>query len=308
MKTVVSVIICVAVLALIGANVVGAQAPALSASLVSGAPSLDGVANDAAWASAQALTVPVAGGSIGNVDVTLKAVYTVSDVYLLLQWPDATLSIDKSMWTYDGSAWAQTGNEDRFGILWNIDESIANFGTSGCTVTCHGDGMYTNADSELGDMWHWKAARGNPVGYVDDKYLNNSAGEADGGRHGDGGASTYSDNADEDENKAPDFVWATNSPSTPVGVAADLAKRFLLKTEEAAFSASNPLTGVAWASGDTVPGYRLREPDGSRADVTTRGVWARPSRAARLWPRVSKPLGRFRTRIAGAGSSGAGRG
>ena len=71
MKIVVSVIICVAVLVLIGANVVGAQAPTLSASLVSAAPSLDGVANDAAWASAQALIVPVSGGAICNVDVTI---------------------------------------------------------------------------------------------------------------------------------------------------------------------------------------------------------------------------------------------
>ncbi len=266
-------IVCVGLVALIIATFVQAQAPTLTAVPVAAGPTLDGDDSDDAWTMAQAFTVPVSGGKIGSVEATLKAVYTASDIYMLLQWPDATMSIDKNMWAFDGSEWTKTGNEDRFGILWNIDDSIAGFNTGGCAVTCHA-GMWTNSDTEFGDMWHWKAARSNPMGYVDDKYLNNTADDEDGGRHGDGGDSTYSDNADEDGDGAPDFVWSSNAPSTPPAVSDALATRFLLRAEEAMYSQTNPLTGVAWESGDTIPGYRLREAGGSRSDVEALGVWA----------------------------------
>jgi hypothetical protein len=266
-------IVCVGLVVLTIASFVQAQVPTLMAVPVSVGPTLDGDGGDVAWTMAQASTVPVSGGKIGEVDATLKAVYTASDIYMLLQWPDATMSIDKNMWTFDGSEWSKTGNEDRFGILWNINDSIADFNSGGCAVVCHA-GMWTNGDAEFGDMWHWKAARGNPMGYVDDKYLNNTADAEDGGRHGDGGDSTYSDNKDEDGDGAPDYLWSSNAPSAPPAVSDALATRFLLRAEEATYSETNPLKGVAWEASDTIPGYRLREPGGSRSDVQALGVWA----------------------------------
>ncbi len=273
MKRVAYIGVCLALVVLTTTSLVGAEEPTLMAVPASVGPTLDGAGTDAAWVEANALTVHVSGGKAGEVDVTLKAVYSASDVYMLLEWADETMSIDKKMWSLDGSEWSQTGNEDRFAILWNIDDSIAQFNTAGCTVVCHTK-MSTNSAAEFGDMWHWKAARSNPVGYVDDKYLNNTGDADDGGRHGDGGDSTYSDNKDEDGNGAPDYAWASTAPSAPSAVSVDLAERFLLKDEELAYSATNPLTGASWAPGDTVPGYRLREPGGSRSDVEAYGVWA----------------------------------
>jgi LPXTG-motif cell wall-anchored protein len=173
------------------------------------------------------------------------------------------MSIDKNLWEYDGEAWVKSGNEDRFGILWNTDDSIADFNTRGCTVLCHAK-MYTNAEGEFGDMWHWKAARSNPMGFVDDKYLNNTADDEDGGRHGDGGDSTYQDNVNE-AGDGPTYTWA-GTPSNPPAVPANLAGRFLLDADAVAI--------IDPAAGDRIPGYVLRNPSGSRADVRAHGTWA----------------------------------
>jgi len=100
------------------ASLIFAQGTTLTAAKVAAGPTLDGATTDAAWSAATALTVPVAGGKIGNVDVALKAVYDDSNIYMLLQWADSTLSIDKNLWEYDGSSWSKSGNEDRFAILW----------------------------------------------------------------------------------------------------------------------------------------------------------------------------------------------
>jgi hypothetical protein len=55
------------------------------ASMAAGAPTLDGVADEAAWADAPGVTVAVAGGAnAGAHDVTLKSVYSGDMVYFLV--------------------------------------------------------------------------------------------------------------------------------------------------------------------------------------------------------------------------------
>jgi len=249
---------------LLGSTVAG-QGTGLTAGYTATPPTLDGDGGDAAWAQAAELVVSVAGGKIGAVDVTLKALYDGNDLFVLAQWPDSTLSIDKNLWESDGSAWSKSGNEDRLAILW--DMGIAGFEEQGCLVACHADGMRTNADGEIADEWHWKAARSNPIGYSDDKYLDNSfeEGDVEAGHHGDGGDSTYSDNKNE-AGDGPAKTWTDPAaPAVPPYASADLAGRFLL--------GDDAVDLVAAAVGDKVPGYLLREPSGSRGDVKTVGVW-----------------------------------
>ncbi|MFQ5857801.1 MAG: ethylbenzene dehydrogenase-related protein [Anaerolineae bacterium] len=245
-------------------SLIFAQGATLTAVKVAAGPALDGIATDAAWSAATALAVPVSGGKIGNVDVTLKAVYDDSNIYMLLQWADSTLSIDKNLWEYDGSSWSKSGNEDRFSILWDL--GVTGFTEQSCLVLCHADGMRTNADGEFADEWHWKAARSNPMGYSDDKYVDNTyeEGDVEAGHHGDGGDSTYANNKNE-AGDGPAYTWA-GTPSTPLGVPAELASHFLLDSEKAEITAP--------ASGDKVPGYLLSNPSGSRGDVKAYGVWA----------------------------------
>ena len=200
------------------------QGDTLKAMKVDTAPVLDGDASDAAWAKAPAL-------KIGYLKVSLKAVYTDTDVYLLATWPDATFSIVRGgSWNWDGKGWKTTkaGDpetavgmaEDRIAFMWSMD--TPRFGDVGCMAKCHPGAKPAVAHLENGkaDMWHMKAARSLPatkasqsgdvkldkdgqptsgtfalVGYCDDKWVGQLTDKTakDGGRYGDAGKSTLSD-------------------------------------------------------------------------------------------------------------------
>ena len=163
------------------------------------APTLDGNADDAIWADAQELVVPVAGG-FNNfaVDAKLKAVYSDDTVYFLLSYADPTESWFRSPWQkQEDGTWKQikdpndkggdnnTVYEDKFAMIWPINNSIKNFETTGCFVACHAGensdakpygNKYTASEGELGDIWHWKSIRN--LGQLDDQYLDSTTYEA----------------------------------------------------------------------------------------------------------------------------------
>jgi hypothetical protein len=165
---------------------------ALVAAPAEAAPALDGIADDAAWANATELVIPVAGGfnNFGT-DATLKAVYTEDTVYFVLMYADPTESWYRSPWQkQEDGTWKQikdpndkggdnnTVYEDKFAMIWSINNSIKNYETAGCFVACHagenGDlkpygNKYTAGEGELGDIWHWKSVRN--LGQIDDQYL-----------------------------------------------------------------------------------------------------------------------------------------
>jgi hypothetical protein len=169
-----------------------APAGALVSYPADAAPALDGVADDAAWANAQETVISVAGG-FNNfaVDASLKSVYSGDTVYFVLTYADPTESWFRSPWQKqeDGS-WKQIKDandkggdnnsvyEDKFSLIWNINNSIKNFETAGCFVACHAGensdlkpygNKYTSAEGEFGDIWHWKSVRND--GQIDDQYL-----------------------------------------------------------------------------------------------------------------------------------------
>lgn len=168
------------------------EGSALVAVSVDTAPILDGAADDAAWADAPELTISVSGGYNNyGTDARLKAVYTADSVFFLLTYEDPTMSFFRSPWQKqeDGS-WKQVKDpddkggdnnlyyEDKFALIWNINNSITNFNTSGCFSACHagenGDlkpygNKYTASEGETGDIWHWKSIRND--GQIDDQYL-----------------------------------------------------------------------------------------------------------------------------------------
>jgi hypothetical protein len=133
------------------------------------APSIDGVV-DAAWANAQKLeitpTVPDAGnglftGYIGqSYPTTLRSMYDNQNIYFLLEFADATQSINVSPWyfdpalnvagktgwqkepsskTYNGSGVLTRDGwgEDKIAMLWNIDNSTPKFISQTCYASCH---------------------------------------------------------------------------------------------------------------------------------------------------------------------------
>ncbi len=58
------------------------------------APTLDGVADEAFWADAEELEVSVVGGG-ANGDVTMKSVFTDTDVFIYAEWDDDTMSLTR---------------------------------------------------------------------------------------------------------------------------------------------------------------------------------------------------------------------
>lgn len=165
---------------------------ALVAYPVDAAPTLDGIADDAAWESAEAIEIEVDGGFNSYETVTaLKAVYTEDTVYFLLTYEDPTESWYRSPWVkQEDGTWKQDKDpddkggdnnltyEDKFSIIWNINNSIADFNEKGCAVACHfGENedvkpygnKYTAVEGEFGDIWHWKSVRN--LNQIDDQYL-----------------------------------------------------------------------------------------------------------------------------------------
>jgi len=156
------------------------------------APVLDGMADDAVWANAQETVIPVAGGfnNFGT-DVTFKTVYDGDTVYFLMTYADPTESFFRSPWQkQEDGTWKKVSDpndkggdnnsvyEDKFAMIWSINNSIKNFETAGCFVACHAGensdkkpygNKYTASEGELGDIWHWKSIR--MLGQIDDQYL-----------------------------------------------------------------------------------------------------------------------------------------
>jgi hypothetical protein len=254
---------------------------------VTSSPKLDGSGSDAVWRDAPELKVQAKDGP----EISLKSVYTSDSLYMLVSWEDETESVNKSMWVHSGTKWDRLkdlksyedkptkADEDRLTIHWPINDSIKGFAEKGCLVICHDSGkfskresrMFTNSPTEFADQWHWKAARTNPLGYTDDKWMDNKiltkAQEPDlhdrreAAHHGDAkgeGNLNYADNKTAD-GKKPKFM---HNPGI-TGIS------FLKKEDVMLIDYSK----ATFKKGDTIPGYVLARPRGSRGDVDTRGVW-----------------------------------
>ncbi len=141
--------------------------------------------------------------------VSMKAVYTDTDLYLLAQWVDDAADVLKDVFVYVGpnltapivrcaniggqlvcdslyrrgpedslltrAWWAQYGDDDKFALAFAIDEATGEGGTFediGCHIACHGDGSATFGTLNSGrvDVWYWLAGRTNPLRYIFNPY------------------------------------------------------------------------------------------------------------------------------------------
>jgi hypothetical protein len=127
------------------------------------------------------------------------------EIEITVVWPDATRNDLRKFWSFDGSDWIQSSeNEDRVAFIWDMQEDqFASAGT--CAAMCHTPNMYT-AEGTFVDTWHWKATRTSATGFCDDKYWDDGAGGTGSGRHSDPGTSVYKDNAD--NGGAPSYMSA----------------------------------------------------------------------------------------------------
>ena len=255
----------------------------LTAMKVDKGPVLDGKI-DAVWKKAKEIKIPVVGGANlpnGSTEVSLKALYTDTDVFFLAQWRDKTQSLQRSPWKKqaDGS-WQKLRDpddkggdsnkyyEDKFALLWNIN--IAGFEAAGCMAACHAGepgkaygNKYTANPGELGDIWHWKSVRTGPVGQIDDQYLDNTRYDKDkspeAGRKSDPkGGGGYVDNVSDDK-KGPKFAAKGNKPAPPY---------WILDQEKETFDDSK------YKTGNEVAGIIIAPFTGDRGEISAKSSWS----------------------------------
>jgi len=231
-------------------------------------------ADDAAWKDAGPIVIKttVIDGSAAKqgVEVKAQALYSTIDVWFRFEWADATESAGR-VWEYDGAKWKSSGNEDRLALYWEIT-AIDKFQTRTCAALCHNPAsdaidkwyMITPGLGDRADNWHWKAARTNPVGQVDDKYLTGvltdpkdveSANKADPKDKG-----GYADNKNKEGTGPEKMQDASKKPSA--------GSSFILASEAVALDASK------LKAGDKVARELLAPWVGSRGDIAAKGVHA----------------------------------
>ncbi len=123
-------------------------------------PTIDGKM-DVAWRAAKPLTVMVREALGGDYPkpVVLRALHTDDAFYMLAQWSDDTKSDmrDPYVWNSTTKQYDRPSKpDDQFAIEFPIKGDFA-------------ISMMTVMREFTADVWHWKAGRGNPKGWVDDK-------------------------------------------------------------------------------------------------------------------------------------------
>ncbi|MFQ5934057.1 MAG: ethylbenzene dehydrogenase-related protein [Dehalococcoidia bacterium] len=226
------------------------------------APKIDGKV-DKIWDRARAKKVTVSEGPQGDVRISLKALYTDTDVYFLFRWPDNTKSLSR-FYEFDGNEWKKAkGNEDYFALARNIANSIKDFPKKGCTVFCHKQDkqifLRTNAPSERIDYWFHKPQRTNPVGQADDQYLTHELkkGKSSARRGDPKTAGGYKGNWDK-KAKRPKYQFKAGVNPGPI----------LLKTDAVEIKDYGK-----FKPGDRLPRDVLARAVGSRGDIQSGAVW-----------------------------------
>lgn len=227
--------------------------------------------DDPVWKNIQTVSIPMEGrealaGRKETVEVT--AAYTDTEIFLLFKWKDPTQSVTKQSWIFDGIKWEHLpGDEDRLAILFEITR-ISKFASRGCAVTCHSPPelpkeqwvLATKNASEMGDLWHWKAARSDPYNYADDSWLTTPGllGEYDpnkqSGRRSDAGSGGDVRNETADKSR-PRYMPGLVTSGGESGIL--LAEDAVEITDYSIFKLGDVLT------------YRMPgKPSGSRADIS----------------------------------------
>lgn len=251
-------------------------------------PVLTAGAADPAWAKAKALTVPLAGGmnfKNGSTTATIKAVYSGDMLYMLVQYNDPTQSVRRFPYQKqaDGS-WKKLTDpkdkggddnlyyEDKFALIWNINNSIKGFSQQGCMMACHAGepgkpfgNKYTASAGELGDIWHMKSIRTGYIGQIDDQYLDDTRYDKDkapeAGRKSDpktGGGYTDIKLV----NGKPEFMNKDAIPSNKTG-----GTYYLKEADKVAFDDSK------FKPGDEVASILVAPLTGDRGDIATAIAW-----------------------------------
>jgi len=255
---------------------------------------VDGM-QDTVWNTAPTLAVKVDRlpykannyEGIKETEVMIKSLYDKEFVYFFVQYQDPTKSLMRFPWVkQDDGSWKmlkdkdQTGHsnvyyEDKFAFFWEIN--TPGFAKKGCAISCHllNDSGQINGIDQVGitagrkytrragqsiDMWHWKSVRMNPVGVIDDQFVDHvkdPKASKNWGRHGDnktGGGYTTNINSAGD---SPEYMNKQR----------DEFNQFTITPAQ-----KTPFIDT-FSAGDMIPGIQSTAFTGSRGDIAATGVW-----------------------------------
>jgi hypothetical protein len=254
------------------------------------APKIDGVADDAVWAAAPVTRFTAIKGAnfkdnAGMTSGTLQAAYVGDTIYFLLTYEDPTQSFRRSPFVkgQDGK-WSKLIDpddkggdnnkhyEDKFAMLWNINDSIFGFTEKmSCQAACHAGepgkpygNKYTADETELGDIWHMKTVRTGSVGQIDNQYVDSTRFDPvkspDAGRKSDAGNGGYNDIKLADGK--PEFMNKDARPANKGGT------YWLRAEDKAAFDDSK------FVAGDEVASILVAPFGGDRGAIASGMRWA----------------------------------
>ncbi len=247
------------------------------------APTLDGVGDEDAWASAEEISISVASGANfvdGSTAVRVKALYTSDSVYFLVTYADPTQSFFRSPWLMkEDATWERVTDpddeggdnnafyEDKLALIWSISNSIPDFDSVGCFAACHAaesstvkpfGNKYTAEEGQLGDIWHWKSVRN--LNQVDDQYLDWTRFDPEtapgAGRKSDPAESGgYVNNVPDDDTTRPGYTSSSVDMQTG-------APGYILDSEKV------EIDPAAIPAGSYIPGIIKAEFVGDRGDIS----------------------------------------
>ncbi len=128
----------------------------LTAKKVDNPPVIDGIGSDDVWKNAEEIFTH---DKVADIDISLKSVYTDSEIFFLVSFPDEDESRTHKSWVWDEIIKLYTvggDREDCFVIKWNMEPHPVDLSIRGGT-------------EYRADTWYWKACRTDPSGYADDK-------------------------------------------------------------------------------------------------------------------------------------------
>lgn len=176
-------------------------------------------------------------------DLTLKAAYDSSNLYILAEWTDDDVDASHSTWLWNGpvdpkkadptAGWTSQRNCDKIAFAFDIANSTSpagNFSNVGCAASCHNNGAgYTmHPQSGKTDIWNWTVGRSNPMGYSEDYVA-----DAD-SFYTDGGTPVFSRNSTGGTNRSgPAYEWDGTSQNVtlPNGSSAILDPAYYIKNK-----------------------------------------------------------------------------
>lgn len=264
----------------------------LQAKYITDRPVVDGVLDEEDWQETQSYLVHIGerdvktGQTIGGFNLEMKALWwqdwgfnavwtEQSYVAISLTWPDDDKNMEKTSWTYNptDSSWTlQNIGSDWFLISW---------------ISSSSEGKT--------DLWYWDAAITNPIGYMEDQYIETfdvndqeiSRFNVDGLRflndveyqnncwdinYNDN--NTPRDSTDDFPMKAWRFDPQQTNPTLPRIYTEESERNKLLLAQDSEFMVDpNTAPFSALTEPITIPGYILEDPNNSSADIMAAGKW-----------------------------------